>query len=42
MAGRMLSFQPLTKAAFAPYGTVIETRDAKQISINLYAISNSL
>ena len=34
MAGRMLTFQPLTKAAFAPYGTVIETRDAKQISIN--------
>ena len=34
MAGRMLSIQPLTKADFAPYGTVIETRDAKQISIN--------
>ena len=34
MAGRIFSFQPLTKAAFAPYGTVIETRDAKQISIN--------
>ena len=29
-----LDIQPLTKAAFAPYGTVIETDGANQISIN--------
>ena len=35
MASRELVIQPLTKAAFAPYGTVIETDGAKQISINM-------
>ncbi|MDB2390626.1 ureidoglycolate lyase [Alphaproteobacteria bacterium] len=34
MASRMLSIQPLAKDVFAPYGTVIETDGAKQISIN--------
>ena len=29
-----LEIQPLTKAAFSPFGTVIETDGAKQISIN--------
>ena len=29
-----LAIQPLTKAAFAPFGTVIETDGANQISIN--------
>ena len=34
MASRELVIQPLNKAAFAPFGTVIETNGAKQISIN--------
>ena len=34
MASHMLSVHPLTKSGFAPFGTVIETDDAKQISIN--------
>ncbi|MGB1953238.1 MAG: ureidoglycolate lyase [Candidatus Puniceispirillum sp.] len=34
MASRELVIQPLAKAAFAPFGTVIETDGAKQISIN--------
>ena len=31
---RTLDIQPLTKSAFAPFGSVIETEGAKQISIN--------
>lgn len=34
MDSQKLSVQPLTKVAFAPYGTVIETEGAQQISIN--------
>ncbi|WP_438995833.1 ureidoglycolate lyase [Candidatus Puniceispirillum sp.] len=34
MDSQKLSVQPLTKGAFAPYGTVIETDGAQQISIN--------
>lgn len=34
MTSRMLSIQTLSKVAFAPYGTVIETDGASQIIIN--------
>lgn len=34
MAGRVLPILPLTKDAFRPYGRVIETHGANQISIN--------
>ncbi len=30
-----LAIEPLTRAAFAPFGDVIETAGAKQIPINL-------
>ncbi|AHE28416.1 ureidoglycolate lyase [Burkholderia pseudomallei] len=32
---KTLSIEPLTRAAFAPFGDVIETQGAKQIPINL-------
>ena len=34
MTLRSLNFEPLTKAGFAAFGTVIETVDARQIMIN--------